>query len=73
MSEEAKFLIMSLGDKMACMAMDEYNVTMAEALDMVFRSETFSKIEDLKTGLYYQSAAYNFSLLKHEISYGKII
>lgn len=73
MSEEAKFLLMSLVDKMACMAMEEYNMSMAEALDLVFRSETYSKIEDLQTGLYYQSAAYNFSLLKHEVAYGKIL
>ena len=26
MSEEAKFLLMSLVDKMACMAMEEYNL-----------------------------------------------
>ena len=73
MSEEAKFLLMSLVDKMACMAMEEYNMSMAEALDLVFRSETYSKIEDLQTGLYYQSAAYNFNLLKHEVAYGKIL
>lgn len=73
MSEEAKFLLMSLVDKMACMAMEEYNMSMAEALDLVLRSETYSKIEDLQTGLYYQSAAYNFSLLKHEVAYGKIL
>ena len=64
---------MSLVDKMACMAMEEYNMSMAEALDLVFRSETYSKIEDLQTGLYYQSAAYNFNLLKHEVAYGKIL
>jgi len=27
---------------------------------------------DLETGLYYQSPAYNYGLLKHEIDYGKI-
>lgn len=73
MSEEAKFLLMSLVDKMACMAMEEYNMSMAEALDLVLRSETYSKIEDLQTGLYYQSAAYNFNLLKHEVAFGKIL
>ena len=27
---------------------------------------------DLETGLYYQSAKYNYELLRHEIKYGKI-
>ncbi len=73
MSEETKFLLMSLVDKMVYLVMNEYNMSMTQALDLVYSSETYSKIEDLDTGLYYQSAAYNFNLLKHEIAYGKIV
>ena len=73
MSEETKFLLMSLVDKMVYLVMNEYNMSMTQALDLVYSSETYSKIEDLETGLYYQSAAYNFNLLKHEIAYGKIV
>ena len=73
MSEETKFLLMSLVDKMVYLVMNEYKLSMSQALDLVYTSETYSKIEDLKTGLYYQSAAYNFNLLKHEIAYGKIV
>ena len=73
MSEETKFLLMSLVDKMVYLVMNEYKLSMSQALDLVYTSETYSKIEDLETGLYYQSAAYNFNLLKHEISYGKIV
>lgn len=73
MSEETKFLLMSLVDKMVYLVMNEYKMSMSQALDLVYSSETYSKIEDLDTGLYYQSAAYNFNLLKHEIAYGKIV
>ena len=73
MSEETKFLLMSLVDKMVYLVMNEYTLSMSQALDLVYTSETYSKIEDLETGLYYQSAAYNFNLLKHEIAYGKIV
>ena len=73
MSEETKFLLMSLVDKMVYLVMNEYKLSMSRALDLVYTSETYSKIEDLETGLYYQSAAYNFNLLKHEIAYGKIV
>ena len=64
---------MSLVDKMVYLVMNEYKLSMSQALDLVYTSETYSKIEDLETGLYYQSAAYNFNLLKHEIAYGKIV
>ena len=73
MSEETKFLLMSLVDKMVYLVMNEYKLSMSQALDLVYTSETYSHIEDLETGLYYQSAAYNFNLLKHEIAYGKIV
>ena len=73
MSEETKFLLMSLVDKMVYLVMNEYKLSMSQALDLVYTSETYSKIEDLETVLYYQSAAYNFNLLKHEIAYGKIV
>lgn len=73
MSEETKFLLMSLVDKMVYLVMNEYKMSMSQALDLVYTSETYSKIEDLETGLYYQSAAYNFNLLKHEIAYGEIV
>ena len=73
MSEETKFLLMSLVDKMVYLVMNEYKLSMSQALDLVYTSEMYSKIEDLETGLYYQSAAYNFNLLKHEIAYGKIV
>ena len=73
MSEETKFLLMSLVDKMVYLVMNEYKLSISQALDLVYTSETYSKIEDLETGLYYQSAAYNFNLLKHEIAYGKIV
>ena len=73
MSEETKFLLMSVVDKMVYLVMNEYKLSMSQALDLVYTSETYSKIEDLETGLYYQSAAYNFNLLKHEIAYGKIV
>ena len=73
MSEETKFLLVSLVDKMVYLVMNEYKLSMSQALDLVYTSETYSKIEDLETGLYYQSAAYNFNLLKHEIAYGKIV
>ena len=73
MSEETKFLLMSLVDKMVYLVMNEYKLSMSQALDLVYTSDTYSKIEDLETGLYYQSAAYNFNLLKHEIAYGKIV
>lgn len=72
MSEQTKFLIDSLVEQLALWAMRDYRLSMVEALQLVFNSQLYEKLIDLETGLYYQSAAYNYGLLKHEIDYGKI-
>ena len=72
MSEQAKFLIDSLVEQLALWAMKDYSLSMTEALQLVFNSQLYDKVVDLETGLYYQSAAYNYGLLKHELVYGKV-
>lgn len=72
MSEQTKFLIDSLVEQLALWAMKDYSLSMTEALQLVFNSQLYDKVVDLDTGLYYQSAAYNYGLLKHELVYGKI-
>ena len=38
-----------------------------------YNSQLYEKILDKETGLYIQSAPYNYELLKHEIEFGKIV
>lgn len=73
MTDEIRFLIDSLVEQLALMAMEEYKLSIPEALDLVYNSQLYEKIMDLKTGLYYQSAKYNYELLRHEVKYGKIV
>ena len=54
------------------MAVEEYKLAIPEALQLVYNSQLYEKITDLETGLYYQSAPYNYELLRHEIEFGKI-
>ena len=50
--------------------MFDYSIT--EALDVVYNSQLYEKILDLETGLYYQSAGYNYELLRNELLTGKV-
>lgn len=52
--------------------MEDYGLELPAALELVYNSQLYEKVINLETGLYYQSAAYNYDLLKHEIAYGKI-
>ena len=57
---------------MATWLMEDFKYSLEDALDCVYNSELFEKLQDLSTGLYYQSSAYNYELLKDEIKFGKI-
>ncbi len=57
---------------LAIMLMENEGVTMSKALDTVFESETFNKLQDPETGLYFQSPAYLYDLLQKELKRGKL-
>ena len=57
---------------MAMWLMEDFKYSLEEALDCVYNSELFEKLQDLETGLYYQSSGYNYELMKEEIKYGKV-
>lgn len=58
---------------MAMWLMEDFKYSLEEALDCVYNSELFEKLQDLETGLYYESSGYNYELLKEELKYGKIV
>jgi len=47
--------------------MDERGLLMQEAFDLVYNSRLFEKLNDPKTGLYFQSSGYVYSYLQEEI------
>ena len=74
-SDERQFLIETLCEDLVPMIMEEYNLSdkeaidkLKEAIDKLYKSNTFSKIEDPDTGLYYQSPVYVFDFLKDEFN-----
>lgn len=50
--------------------MQNYGWPMVKAIDVLYQSETYKKICDPKTGLYFQGPIYLFSFLKNEIETG---
>mgnify|MGYP000065671232 FL=1 len=58
---------------MAMWLMEDFKYSLEEALDCVYNSELFERLQDLETGLYYESSGYNYELLKDELKYGKIV
>lgn len=58
---------------MAMWLMEDFKYSLEEALDCVYNSELFERLQDLETGLYYESSGYNYELLKDELKSGKIV
>lgn len=52
---------------LAMMLIKKYNVSLSEALDILYNSETFEKLQDERTGLYFQSPVYVFDFLQKEL------
>lgn len=48
------------------------SLSMEQALSLVFNSDTYQKILNDKTRLYFQSPRYVFSYLENELEMGKI-
>lgn len=53
--------------------MEEQDIDWPEAMRIFYSSKTYEKLYDVKTGLYLESSAYVFSILKDELMYEKII
>jgi len=54
------------------MLIDKYIVSLAEALDILYNSETYTKLQEPRTGLYFQSPVYVFDFLQRELEHGKL-
>ncbi len=72
MTQDIQFQIECLAAEMTEMLMSEYGWDIRRALDELYSSTTFAKLNEPEYGLYYQGAVYIFQFLKSEIETGKI-
>ena len=73
MTDETRFLINSLVVQLTLMVIEEYNLSIPQALELVYISQLYETIMDIDSGFSYQSAKYNYEMLRHEMKYGKIV
>ena len=53
--------------------MEEKNISVIEAMQRLYSSETFSKLNDIETGLHVESSTYVYDIYKTEKPNGQII
>lgn len=55
----------------ATLLVKEYNMTIHQALDVLYQSDTYRALKNPDTGLFFQSPIYVMSYLRDEIDNGK--
>lgn len=66
--EQIKMMQEDMYAELIQILMEKYGYTLEEAMDTLYNSDTFAKLQDSNTGLYYQSAGYVYSFLNSELS-----
>lgn len=66
------FMIEGMTHDIVLLLMERRKLSMPEALDTLYNSETYEKLSDPRSGLYFQAAGYVYDFLDKEIVYGKM-
>lgn len=69
---DIQYLTEALTVDLAEMLSKDFNMSILESLDTLYNSETYQKLTNPDTGLYFQSSLYVYSYLKQEITTGKL-
>ena len=67
---EFKYMKESASADLVEMLTRDFGMSIQEALDVFYNSETYAKLNNPATGLYFQSSKYVYSYLKNELSTG---
>lgn len=67
MNGKETFMVETLTCQLIARLMEERSLTMREAMDVVYNSQTFAALNNLNTGLYFQSPAYVYDVLEEEL------
>ena len=52
---------------------EDNNVSIEQAMETIYTSVLFDKLSDSETGLYRESSAYVYALLKDELAHGEFV
>ena len=66
--EQKEIMKEDMTEELITMLMASRHYSMNEAMDVLYNSDTFSRLEDDNTGLYYQSPGYVYSYLNQELT-----
>ncbi len=72
MNPDFRFMKDYVASELAAMLVESRDMTFEQALDTLLTSETYQKLSNPETGLYYQSPLYVYDYLQNELLTGKL-
>ena len=69
---EIEYMKECMARDLVVMLVDEQKMSLHGALDALYQSETYAKLKDTRSGLYFQSPVYVYGFLRKEILTGKM-
>lgn len=69
--KEFNLVVEMITNQLVSFLMEDYKLSLLDAMDKVYNSHTFEKLQDKSTGLYLRSAAYTYEYLKKELNSDK--
>ena len=69
-TNDITFMVNCISKDIVGFLMSDYEKSLEESLNILYDSETFQKLSDPKTGLYFKSSRYVSPFLKNEIETG---
>lgn len=70
--KKIEYLIEGISKDIISYLMEDNGLNLTDAISVFHNSETFAKLADPNTGLYIESSAYVYEILKTELRFGKI-
>ena len=68
-TEQIKMMQEDMYADLIQLLMEGYGYTMDKAMETLYNSETFARLQDAETGLYYQSPGYVYSFLTNDLNF----
>ena len=69
--EKLNYLVECIAQDLIQYLIEDNHISMEEAMELVYNSKTFEKLNDFKTHLYYESSSYVYEYLKEELNENK--
>ena len=66
------YMLEGMTRDLTVLLMERRKMPMTDALDTLYNSETYEKLSDPRSGLYFQAPGYVYDFLDKEIEYGRM-